>query len=86
MSGNLILAKPIHCQIPSSEESKKNNFRKSTESKNLGYLLCKARSIEEVKKWAEACPVLEDPNGATEIREISHSLEKEKVDLDYLIE
>lgn len=36
-----------------------------------GYLLCKANNIEEVKSWAATCPILDNPVGFTEIREIS---------------
>jgi hypothetical protein len=36
-----------------------------------GYLICKAKDINEVKEWAKTCPILSNPAGATEIREVS---------------
>jgi len=36
-----------------------------------GYLLCKANDEQEVRQWASSCPILQYPNGSTEIREIA---------------
>jgi hypothetical protein len=36
-----------------------------------GYMLCKAASLEEVTSWASDCPILQNPHGFTEIREVA---------------
>lgn len=36
-----------------------------------GYLICKANDVDEVKEWAKSCPILSNPAGSTEIRELS---------------
>ncbi len=36
-----------------------------------GYMLCRAKSEQEVKDWAHTCPILKSPKGFTEIREVS---------------
>ena len=35
-----------------------------------GYVLLKAKTIEEASKIGEGCPILEDENGTVEVREI----------------
>lgn len=72
MKGQLISTKPINWDgavvSNSGVKMKPAIFEKQMVT---GYLICKAKNLDEVKEWAASCPILENPAGSTEIREVS---------------
>jgi hypothetical protein len=72
MQGRLISTKPIEWTGTIVSNSGVANTPAIKEKQMVtGYLLCKANDIEEVKSWAKTCPILTNPSGFTEIREVS---------------
>ena len=72
MNGNLISTKPINYEGAMVGNGGTTDKPAILEKKMVtGYLICKAKSIEEVKAWASSCPILKNPHGFTEIREVS---------------
>lgn len=72
MKGQLISTKPINWD--GAVVSNKGVMDKPAIRERqmvTGYLICKANSATEVKEWASTCPILQNPHGATEIREVS---------------
>lgn len=72
LQGKLISTKPIQWEgaiIGNKGELNQPAIREN--QMVTGYLLCKAKDLQEVKQWANACPILQNPNGFTEIREVS---------------
>lgn len=71
VSGNLISTKPINYDGRMIGNEGSTNKAAILEGKMVtGYMLCKAKSIEEVNNWAKDCPILASPKGFTEIREV----------------
>jgi hypothetical protein len=70
--GHLISTKPIqwegtiigHAGAISSPAIRENQMV-------TGYLLCRAQNLEQVKGWAASCPILHNPEGFTEVREVA---------------
>lgn len=72
VSGKLISTKPIQYEGTIIGNNTSINKPSIVENKMVtGYLICKASSVNEVKKWAGSCPILKNPNGFTEIREVT---------------
>lgn len=72
MNGNLISTKPI--EWTGSTVSQQGTTTKPAIKENqmvTGYMICKAKSLVEVQEWAKSCPILQNPAGFTEIREVS---------------
>lgn len=72
LSGQLISTKPINWE--GSVVSNSGTIDKPAiyaEQMVTGYLICKAKHIGDVKEWARTCPILKNPKGSTEIREVS---------------
>ena len=72
MKGQLISTKPINWE--GSVISNRGSVDKpAIREKQMvtGYLICKSSHVDEVKEWARTCPILNNPAGATEIREVS---------------
>ena len=70
--GNLISTKPINWDgVMVGNQGVVN--APSIKEKQLvtGYLICKASNLEEVTQWAQTCPILHNPSGFTEIREVA---------------
>jgi hypothetical protein len=72
MNGNLLSTKPIHWD-GATVSNQGIIDRPSIQQKQMvtGYLICKAKNLDQVKEWAETCPIMHSPSGFTEIREIS---------------
>lgn len=72
MSGSLISTKPINYEGVMVEQRQIIDKPCITENKMVtGYLICRAGSVEDVIEWAKTCPILHNPKGFTEIREVS---------------
>jgi len=72
MQGKLISTKPINWEgILISNEGKKHNPVIKEKIMVTGYLLCKSDNVEEVIEWSNNCPILQNPAGFTEIREVT---------------
>ena len=72
VNGNLISTKPINYDGRMVGHEGSTNQPTILEDKMVtGYMICKAKSIEEVSNWAKDCPILASPKGFTEIREVS---------------
>lgn len=72
MRGQLISTKPI--QWKGTQVSPQGITRQPAIRERqmvTGYLLCKANDLAEVEEWAKTCPILQSPQGLTEIREVS---------------
>jgi YCII-related domain. len=70
--GNLISTKPINWDgVMVSNQGEVNSPAIKEKQMVTGYLICKAGSIEEVKGWAKSCPILHNPSGFTEVREVA---------------
>lgn len=72
INGQLISTKPIDwagCVVANSGSTDRPAIYEN--QMVTGYLICKARDINEVKEWAQTCPILKQPKGSTEIREVS---------------
>jgi hypothetical protein len=71
-SGNLISTKPIQWEGVTVGNTGIADTPAIKERQMVtGYLLCKAKTLSEVKEWAASCPILQNPAGFTEIREVS---------------
>ena len=72
MKGQLISTKPINWD-GSIVSNKGIDNKPAIREKQMvtGYLICKAQNIAEVQQWAMTCPILSNPTGSTEIREVS---------------
>lgn len=72
MKGQLISTKPINWEgVLVSNQGVKDTPAIYENQMVTGYLICKANSIAEVREWASTCPILKNPSGSTEIREVS---------------
>jgi hypothetical protein len=72
MNGGLISTKPINWDGAIVAHHMVHEHPTILEKKMVtGYMLCKAASMAEMKEWAKTCPILANPNGFTEIREVS---------------
>lgn len=72
MQGKLISTKPIQWEGAIISNNGEQNQPAVKENQMVtGYLLCKANDLHEVKQWANTCPILQNPKGFTEIREVS---------------
>ncbi|HNP94107.1 MAG TPA: YciI family protein [Cyclobacteriaceae bacterium] len=72
MNGNLISTKPINwdgAMISNAGVANKPSIKEKVMV--TGYMICKAKDIDQVKEWASTCPILESKAGYTEIREVS---------------
>ena len=70
--GNLISTKPINWSgVMVSNHGELDSPAIKEKYMVTGYLICKASNLEEVKSWARSCPILQNPAGFTEIREVS---------------
>ncbi|MCZ8354714.1 MAG: YciI family protein [Cyclobacteriaceae bacterium] len=72
LNGHLIATKPITWE-GSMVSNKGIKQQPAIKEKQMvtGYLICKAKELEEVQTWAKTCPILAYENGFTEIREIT---------------
>lgn len=70
MQGKLITTAPITYDGVVVTPSSKNitPYKESTSVLVVGFLLCKADTLEEAETWASSCPVLKYPGGSVEIR------------------
>lgn len=72
LKGQLISTKPINWDgVTVSNDGTQPKPMIREKQMVTGYLLCKAADISEVTAWAKTCPILQNPAGATEIREVS---------------
>lgn len=72
MKGQLISTKPINWDgTVISNHGILNKPAIREKQMVTGYLICKANSMDEVIDWASTCPILSNPAGATEIREVA---------------
>ncbi|MBN8653738.1 MAG: hypothetical protein J0L67_20075 [Cytophagales bacterium] len=72
MNGNLISTKPINWEgVTVGNTGIKTNPAIKEKQMVTGYLICKAKNVDEVTEWAKTCPILHNPVGFTEIREVS---------------
>ncbi len=72
MQGNLVSTKPITWEgAIVSNEGIVNQPAIKEKQMVTGYLICKAKNIDEVKDWARNCPILHNPAGFTEVREVA---------------
>lgn len=72
MQGKLISTKPIQWAGTMVSADNVTHLSAIKEKQMVtGYMICKADSLDEVKEWAGSCPILQNPNGFTEIREIA---------------
>ncbi len=72
MQGKLISTKPITWDgAVVSNQGVTNRPAIKEHQMVTGYLICKAKDMEEVKGWAKSCPILHNPDGFTEVREIA---------------
>lgn len=70
MQGKLVSTKPINWNgVQVSNKGQKNNPFIADELLVTGFLICKSQSVQEVEQWAKSCPILQYPQGMTEIRE-----------------
>lgn len=72
MNGNLISTKPIQWEgtMVSNHATVAKPAIKERQMVT-GYMICKAKSLDEVTEWTKSCPILQSPAGFTEIREVS---------------
>lgn len=72
MQGKLISTKPIFWE---GTQVGKEGVQKAPVILNklmvTGYLICKCDNEEEVVEWSQSCPILQNPSGFTEIREVA---------------
>jgi hypothetical protein len=70
MQGKLISTLPIHFngQVVRTG-SVEPGPRIAANELVVGYLLCRAESVEEVIEWSKTCPILRYPEGSVEVRE-----------------
>ena len=72
MKGNLISTKPINWEGSQVRKEEIVDSPVIREKEMVtGYMICKASKLEEVEEWTKDCPILMNPNGYTEIREVS---------------
>lgn len=72
MQGGLISTKPIQWEGATiSNHGVVDQPAIKDKQMVTGYLICKAKSIAEVKDWAKSCPILQNPAGFTEVREVA---------------
>jgi len=72
MNGNLISTKPINWEGATISNHGVSDSPAIKEKQMVtGYLICRAKSADEVKEWAKTCPILQNPAGFTEVREVS---------------
>ena len=72
MKGNLVSTKPIEWRGSTiANDGVKERPAIKAGVMVTGYMLCKARSEDEVNEWAKTCPILRAPHGFTEVREVS---------------
>ncbi|MBX2914014.1 MAG: hypothetical protein KF856_01950 [Cyclobacteriaceae bacterium] len=72
MNGNLISTKPINWEGVMVRNTGITNAPAIKEKQMVtGYLICKAKNVDEVTEWAKTCPILQNSAGFTEIREIA---------------
>lgn len=72
MNGHLISTKPINWEGLRVGNSGAIEGATILEKQMVtGFMICKAKGIQEVASWAQSCPILQHPAGFTEIREIS---------------
>jgi hypothetical protein len=72
MQGNLISTKPINWDgVIVGNQGVVNSPAIKEKQMVTGYLICKAANMEEVKNWAKSCPILHNPAGFTEVREVA---------------
>jgi len=70
--GNLISTKPINWEgVMISNQGAVNSPAIKENHMVTGYLICKANNLEEVTGWAKSCPILHNPAGFTEVREVA---------------
>lgn len=70
--GNLISTKPINWDgVMVSNQGTVASPSIKEKQMVTGYLICKASSLDEVTLWAKSCPILHNPLGFTEIREVA---------------
>lgn len=70
--GNLISTKPINWDgVMVSNQGIVTSPTIKEKQMVTGYLICKASSLDEVTSWAKSCPILLNPSGFTEIREVA---------------
>lgn len=71
MQGKLVTTKPINWEGTQIRKSGQTNTPVILNDYMVtGYLICKSANLEEVIGWSNTCPILANPNGFTEIREI----------------
>jgi hypothetical protein len=71
-AGKLISTKPINYAGVTVSNSEISDSAAIIDGRMVtGYLIAKADSMDEVKEWAETCPILDSPDGFTESREVS---------------
>jgi len=71
MQGKLVSTAPIQYEgsVVSQNQTITNQPYKETNSVLVvGYLICKADSLEEVQEWSKTCPILKYPNSTVEVR------------------
>ena len=72
MQGKLISTKPIQWQGSVVSNAGLQHGPAIRENQLVtGYMVCKASSLDEVTQWASSCPILQNPDGFTEIREVA---------------
>ncbi len=72
MKGQLISTKPIEWRGATVSDQTVSQLPAVKDGVMVtGYMLCKAASEDEVREWAKTCPILRNPKGFTEIREVS---------------
>jgi len=72
LQGNLVSTKPINWDGATVSNSAIADHPVIKQGEMVtGYLICKAKNLDEVKGWARTCPILHHKAGFTEIREIA---------------
>lgn len=72
MQGKLISTKPIQWEgVMVSNGGVTHQPAIKEKQMVTGYMICKANNVDEVLTWTKNCPILQNPGGFTEVREVS---------------
>lgn len=70
MQGKLVTTAPITYEglVVTPGTKTETPYKETSSVLVVGFLLCKADTLEEAETWAATCPVLKYPGGSVEIR------------------